>query len=237
MIRKPRILVVGIFVMDLIASTKKAPNSGETVIGLNFRTAPGGKGANQAVQCARLGANVTMVGRVGNDAYGRETVAAAAASGVDVSRVVVDAENPTGVSAITLEITETGAHNRIVVCPGANGAMTVEEISWIRDEVKNYDLVMLQFELPMFINEAVARWAHEAGVPVMVNPAPAAPVSPELFRCATFFSPNEHEAAAMAGHPIRVDDAGANEDDLRAVADIFREKGVENLIVTLACRA
>ena len=223
MIRKPRILVVGIFVMDLIASTKQAPNRGETVIGLNFRTAPGGKGANQAVQCARLGANVTMVGRVGNDAYGRETVAAAAASGVDVSRVVVDAENPTGVSAITLEITETGAHNRIVVCPGANGAMTVEEISWIRDEVKNYDLVMLQFELPMFINEAVARWAHEAGVPVMVNPAPAAPVSPELFRCATFFSPNEHEAAAMAGHPIRVDDAGANEDDLRAVADIFRE--------------
>ena len=85
----------------------------------------------------------------------------------------------------------------------------------------------------MFINEAVARWAHEAGVPVMVNPAPAAPVSPELFRCATFFSPNEHEAAAMAGHPIHVDDAGANEDDLRAVADIFREKGVENLIVTL----
>ena len=233
MIRKPRILVVGIFVMDLIASTKQAPNRGETVIGLNFRTAPGGKGANQAVQCARLGADVTMVGRVGNDAYGRETVAAAAASGVDVSRVVVDAENPTGVSAITLEITETGAHNRIVVCPGANGAMTVEEISWIRDEVKNYDLVMLQFELPMFINEAVARWAHEAGVPVMVNPAPAAPVSPELFRCATFFSPNEHEAAAMAGHPIRVDDAGANEDDLRAVADIFREKGVENLIVTL----
>lgn len=233
MIRKPRILVVGIFVMDLIASTKQAPNRGETVIGLNFRTAPGGKGANQAVQCARLGADVTMVGRVGNDAYGRETVAAAAASGVDVSRVVVDAENPTGVSAITLEITETGAHNRIVVCPGANGAMTVEEISWIRDEVKNYDLVMLQFELPMFINEAVARWAHEAGVPVMVNPAPAAPVSPELFHCATFFSPNEHEAAAMAGHPIRVDDAGANEDDLRAVADIFREKGVENLIVTL----
>ena len=224
--RKPRILVVGIFVMDLIASTKQAPNRGETVIGLNFRTAPGGKGANQAVQCARLGADVTMAGRVGDDAYGRETVAAAAAAGVDVSRVVVDAENPTGVSAITLEITETGAHNRIVVCPGANGAITVEEISWIRDEVKNYDLVMLQFELPMFINEAVARWAHDAGVPVMVNPAPAAPVSPELYRCAAFFSPNEHEAAAMSGHPIRVD-------DLRAVAEIFREKGVENLIVTL----
>ena len=83
MIRKPRILVVGIFVMDLIASTKQAPNRGEIVIGLNFRTAPGGKGANQAVQCARLGANVTMVGRVGNDAYGRETVAAAAASGLE----------------------------------------------------------------------------------------------------------------------------------------------------------
>ena len=80
--RKPRILVVGIFVMDLIASTKQAPNRGETVIGLNFRTAPGGKGANQAVQCARLGADVTMAGRVGDDAYGRETVAAAAAAGI-----------------------------------------------------------------------------------------------------------------------------------------------------------
>ena len=174
MIRKSPAYFVGI-----LPRTRSPPRTGpkprETVIGLNFRTAPGGKGANQAVQCARLGADVTMVGRVGNDAYGRETVAAAAASGVDVSRVVVDAENPTGVSAITLEITETGAHNRIVVCPGANGAMTVEEISWIRDEVKNYDLVMLQFELPMFINEAVARWAHEAGVPVMVNPLPPRP--------------------------------------------------------------
>ena len=231
--RKPRILVVGIFVMDLIASTKQAPNRGETVIGLNFRTAPGGKGANQAVQCARLGADVTMAGRVGDDAYGRETVAAAAAAGVDVSRVVVDAENPTGVSAITLEITETGAHNRIVVCPGANGAMTVEEISWIRDEVKNYDLVMLQFELPMFINEAVARWAHDAGVPVMVNPAPAAPVSPELYRCAAFFSPNEHEARDLSGVAIGHEGSHVDEASVRAAAAKLGEKGVEKLLITI----
>ena len=233
MLKKPRIMVIGIFVMDLIASTKKVPNSGETVIGMNFRTAPGGKGANQAVQCARLGADVTMVGRVGDDAYGRELVAVAAEAGVDVSHVVTDKNNPTGVSSIYLEVTETGAHNRIVVCPGANHAMTVEEISWIKDEIKNYDMLMLQFELPMFINEVAARWAHEAGVPVMVNPAPAAPISDGLLECTSYLSPNEHEAAAIAGHQLRTTADGVDMDDLSAVSEIFAAKGVQNLIITL----
>mgnify|MGYP003396973347 CR=1 FL=1 len=232
MLKKPNILVVGSFMMDLIASTRRAPKSGETVIGLKFQTAPGGKGANQAVQCARLGANVTMVGKIGNDAFGKIMTDTAAAAGVDVSHVLVDPAESSGVGHITLEVTEHGAQNRITVCPGANFTMTVEEVAWLKEEIGNYDLVMMQFELPMEVIETVAQWAHDAGVTVMINPAPAAPMSDKLLACATYISPNEHEAAVLANHAICVDN-GINFDDVRIVADAFQARGVENLIITM----
>ena len=232
MLKKPNILVVGSFMMDLIASTKRAPSSGETVVGLKFQTAPGGKGANQAVQCARLGAHVTMVGQVGNDAFGRIMTDTARSAGVDVSHVSVDPEESSGVGHITLEVTEHGAQNRITVCPGANFTLTVEDIAWLKDEIHAYDLVMMQFELPMPVIEAVAQWAHETGVKVMINPAPAAPMSAHLLSCSSYLSPNEHEAAILANHTIRVDN-GVNMEDVRIVADAFHAQGVENLIITL----
>lgn len=232
MLKRPKILVVGSFMMDLIASTKRAPNSGETVVGLKFQTAPGGKGANQAVQCARLGAHVTMVGQVGDDAFGRIMTETAAASGVDVGRVSVDKNESSGVGHILLEVTEHGAHNRITVCPGANFTITLEDVAWLKDGIKDYDLVMMQFEIPMAVNEAVAQWAKDAGVKVMINPAPAAPISDKLLSCATYISPNEHEAAILAKHTISVEN-GINFDDIQIVADAFQERGVENLIITL----
>lgn len=233
MLKKPKILVVGSFMMDLIASTKQAPKSGETIIGLKFQTAPGGKGANQAVQCARLGAHVTMVGQVGDDAFGKIMTDTAAAAGVDVSHVVVDKNESSGVGHILLEVTEHGAQNRITVCPGANFTLTVEDVAWLKEDIKNYDLLMMQFELPMEVIEAVAGWAHEAGVPVMVNPAPAAPISAKLLSCATYLSPNEHEAAIIADHPLRADESGVNMEDVQAVSEAFQARGVENLIITL----
>ena len=232
MLRKPNILVVGSFVMDLIASTRRAPNSGETVVGMKFQTAPGGKGANQAVQCARLGANVTMVGKVGDDAFGKIMTDTAAASGVDVSHVLVDPSESSGVGHITLEVSEHGAQNRITVCPGANFTMTVDEVAWLKDEIGKYDLVMMQFELPMEVIETVAQWAHDAGVIVMINPAPAAPISDKLLACSTYISPNEHEAAILANHSINVDN-GINFYDVDIVAKAFQARGVENLIITL----
>lgn len=233
MLKKPKILVVGSFMMDLIASTKQAPKSGETIIGLKFQTAPGGKGANQAVQCARLGAHVTMVGQVGDDAFGKIMTDTAAAAGVDVSHVTVDKNESSGVGHILLEVTEHGAQNRITVCPGANFTLTVEDVAWLKEDIKNYDLLMMQFELPMEVIEAVAGWAHEAGVPVMVNPAPAAPISAKLLSCATYLSPNEHEAAIIADHPLRADENGVNMEDVQAVSEAFQARGVENLIITL----
>lgn len=232
MLKKPKILVVGSFMMDLIASTKRAPKSGETVIGLKFQTAPGGKGANQAVQCARLGAHVTMVGQVGDDAFGKIMTDTAAAAGVDVSHVTVDPDESSGVGHIVLEVTEHGAQNRITVCPGANFTLTVDDVAWLRDEIKSYDLVMMQFELPMEVIEAVAQWAHDAGVIVMINPAPAAPLSDKLLSCTTYLSPNEHEAAILADHSIDVSD-GINFDDVDIVAKAFQAWGVENLIITM----
>ena len=139
MLKKPKILVVGSFMMDLIASTTRAPKSGETVIGKKFQTAPGGKGANQAVQCARLGAHVTMVGQVGDDAFGKIMLDTAAEAGVDVSKVSVDPNESSGVGHIVLEVTEHGAQNRITVCPGANFTLTVDDVAWLKDEIKNYD--------------------------------------------------------------------------------------------------
>ena len=230
--KKPRILVVGSFMMDLIASTPRAPHEGETVVGLKFRTAPGGKGANQAVQCARLGADVTMVGRVGNDAFGTALKNAAWEAGVDVTHVTVDENESSGVGSITLEVSETDARNRIVVCPGANFTMTREHIAWLQDRIGDYDMVMMQLELPMDIVETVAAWAKAAGVPVMLNPAPAAPLSDALLANVTYLSPNEHEAALLSGRTIAVED-GVNREDLQAVSGYFIDRGVSKLIITL----
>ena len=232
MLKKPKILVVGSFMMDLIASTSRAPKEGETVIGLNFRTAPGGKGANQAVQCARLGADVAMAGRVGADSFGTILKNAVKDAGVDVSHVTVDPEESSGVGHITLEVTEHNAKNRITVCPGANFTLTTEHLAWLKDAIGQYDMVIMQLELPMNVIEAVAKWAKDAGVPVMLNPAPAAPLSDELLSCVTYLSPNEHEAALMAGHEIDVSN-GINMDDVKTVAGWFADRGVSKLIITM----
>ena len=231
-LKKPNILVVGSFMMDLIASTRRVPNSGETVIGMKFQTAPGGKGANQAVQCARLGAHVTMVGQVGDDAFGKIMTDTAAAAGVDVSHVSVDPNESSGVGHITLEVTDDGAKNRITVCPGANFTLTVDDLAWLKDQIGQYDLVMMQFELPMPVIETVAQWAHDAGVIVMINPAPAAPRSDQRRAGPPDISPNQHEAALLAPHALD-GSHGRNMDDVAIVAKAFHDRGVENLIITM----
>lgn len=233
MLKKPKILVVGSFMMDLIASTPRAPASGETVVGTEFHTAPGGKGANQAVQCARLGAQVTMVGQVGDDSFGKLMTDTAAAAGVDVSHVTVDPKTSSGVGHILLEVSEHGAQNRITVVPGANFTLTTADVTWLKEGIRGFDMLMLQFELPMPVIETVAGYARDAGVPVMLNPAPAAPISELLLSCATYLSPNEHEAAILADQPLRVEENGVNMDDVANLAGAFRQRGVENLIITL----
>ena len=230
--KKPRILVVGSFMMDLIASAKRAPNLGETVIGFAFRTAPGGKGANQAVQAARLGAVTDMAGCVGTDSFGHEMIQALNASGVDTSHVKISPDFPTGVGHIEIQESPEGVQNRIIVVPGANYDLKPADLDWLKQGIKSYDMVIMQLELEMETIEYVARLAHDAGVPVMLNPAPAAALSDELLSCVTFFTPNETEAAILTG--VKTDAEGRlAEDNLKNAAAILMSKGVENVIITL----
>ena len=231
--RKPRILVVGSFVMDVIATTEQIPAAGQTVYGKSFHTAPGGKGANQALQCARLGAQVTMMGCVGDDLFGRQLLEPPLQAGVDVSHVVTRSGISSGVGHVTLEVTEHTAQNRIVVIPGANRTLTVEEVAWLKPEMASFDMVMLQLEIPIEVNLAVAGWAREAGVPVMLNPAPATDLDERLLKLVTYLTPNEQEASAETGLPLRMDQRGIQRDDLKKIAAALASKGVENVIITL----
>ena len=231
--RKPRILVVGSFVMDVIATTEKVPRSAQTVYGKSFHMAPGGKGANQALQCARLGAQVTMMGCVGDDLFGEKLIEPLKSAGVDVSHVLVRPGVSSGVGHVTLEVTEHSAQNRIIVIPGANRTLTVDEVAWIQDEIGTYDMVLLQLEVPLEVNRTVARWAKEAGVPVMLNPAPATDLDDELMRYVTYLTPNEQEASMETGLPLASDENGPCRADLQKIAAALWDKGVEHVIITL----
>lgn len=230
----PRILVVGSLVMDLITSTTKIPGAGETVIGCGFSSAPGGKGANQACQAARLGAQVTMVGKVGDDIFGQALIDSLAASGVDVSHIVKDSTSYSAVGNVQL-LQKDGKtlNNRIIVAPGANYQLLPEDLAFLEHSIKDYDMVMLQLEIPLETNIAVARWAAAAGVPVMLNPAPSAPLPQELLSCLTYISPNEHEAADLTG--ICLTDACGQLDGDRAAqaTKALHRSGVPHVLITL----
>lgn len=231
--RKPKILVVGSFVMDVIATTERVPASGQTVYGKSFHMAPGGKGANQALQCARLGADVTMMGCVGDDLFGQHLLETPRKSGVDVSHVVVRPGISSGVGHVTLEVTDHTAQNRIVVIRGANAALTLEDVAWIRDTIHTYDMVLLQLEIPLEVNRAVAGWAHAAGVPVMLNPAPATDLDEHLLQSVTYMIPNEQEASVETGLPLRTEGGALRQEDLEAIAAKLCSYGVEHVIITL----
>jgi len=231
---RPKILVTGSFVMDNIISTEIFPRSGQTIIGKSFRKAPGGKGANQAVQAARLGADVTLVGKIGLDADGDVLLDTCKQSGVNVSKVLRTEDTHTGCACVMLEeAVGESTKNRIIVAPGANMSITLDDVAFLKEEIKNYDLVILQLEIPMEINEFVAKCAFDAGVPVMLNPAPSAPLSDKLLSCLTYISPNEHEATDITGVNIAHEGKDANIDDVRAAANAMMAKGVKNVLITL----
>lgn len=224
---RPKILVVGSMNMDLVTSADRFVCAGETISGRSFRTAPGGKGANQAISAARLGADVRMIGRVGDDAFGRELIASAAESGVDTSFIQISKTSPTGIADIQIQNNPEGTENRIVVVPGANGELSGESLSGLDGMIDDFDMVMLQHEIPSEANEYVCKVAHAHGVPIMLNPAPAADVSREMMRLLTYISPNEHEAADICGIPANTD---------RSIAEIAHSliaAGTKNALITL----
>jgi ribokinase len=191
-----RVVVVGSINMDMVVATDTFPRLGETLFGTRFSTWPGGKGANQAVAAARLGAHVTMLGCVGADAFGAELKATLAREGID-TRYVTTSREATGIAAITV----TGGDNAIVVVPGANHALTPADLERADDAFAQADVVLAQLEVPVDTVLYAARLAQCHRKPFFLNPAPAVALPAELVALCTLLTPNQHELAIALQTP------------------------------------
>lgn len=218
------IIVVGSLNMDLVVRAPHMPASGETVIGSDFRTIPGGKGANQAVAAAKLGAQVTMVGRVGGDDFGRAQLRNLGELGIDTRYVTVDPDAATGIALITLD---AGGQNSIVLAAGANMRLTVADIGAARQTIAQADVLVCQLESPLEAVKHAIALAQNCGVRVILNPAPARNLDPETLSRVDFLIPNESETALLTG--IEVTDASS----ARRAANHLLQQGVGIVILTL----
>lgn len=216
-----RIAVVGSLMMDLVVRAPRLPAVGESLIAHSFQTFIGGKGGNQATAAARLGADVAMVGRVGDDDFGRAILANLRNEGIDTLDVFADPANGTGVA---VPIVLDDGNNAILAVPRANLAMGVADIERARSAIEGAGILMVQFEVGMAATEAAMRIARAAGRPVMLNPAPIAPHPPGLLALADVLLPNEVEAAALAP------EAGG---DHRREAEALLSRGPGAVVITL----
>jgi len=223
-----RIVVLGGINMDLVVRTPRFPRPGETVVGRDFFTTPGGKGANQAVACARLGARTALVGRVGADLFGPRLLGDLEREGVDASGVAQDPEAPSGVALIAVD--DTG-QNQIIQVPGANARCGSEEVERVARALVGADLLLLQLEVPPEASLESARRARALGVGVVFNPAPARPFPPDLLALTDWLTPNETEAEALVGFPVR----GPQEEE-RAVRALLDRAPLRGVVVTLGER-
>jgi ribokinase len=188
-----KICVVGSINMDLVAVSDKRPSSGETIIGKEFFTNPGGKGANQAVAAARLGSDVTMLGCVGDDLYGKNLIDNLISENVSVDNIRVTSKTTTGIAHIVLAEKD----NSIIVVPGANYIVDCQYIDQIAHIIKSSDMVLTQLEIPLESVVYLSKLCKDNNIPFLLNPAPAVPLPIELINNATYITPNESEAKVI----------------------------------------
>lgn len=193
-----RIVVVGSINMDLVTLAPRFPGPGETQLGERFVTVPGGKGANQAVAAARLGAEVTLVGAVGDDLFGRQLREGLATEGVNLDHVAQLQGEGSGTASITV----AEGDNQIVVVPAANARVSPAQVERARDAIGRADAVLVQMEIPLETVEATVRLGNRLRVPVILNPAPAQPVPQEWLRLVRYVTPNQHELAILLGGSV-----------------------------------
>jgi ribokinase len=220
--KEPKIAVIGSLNMDLVVEVDSPPQVGETKFGKSVRFIPGGKGANQAVALAKLGAFATMVGAVGNDAFGNQMMKAMEQVGVDMSRVKQLDDAQTGVASILL----TEGDNSIIVISGANALCSPEDVDRHEDAITQADLVLLQLEIPLGTIAHAIRTAKRLHKIVMLNPAPARELPPELLRNVDYITPNRLELAALCSMDV-------TDESLNEAMKALQEQGVRNVITTL----
>lgn len=187
--KKPVITVVGSINMDLVVSIDRRPLQGETILGNHFQTIPGGKGANQAVAAARLGAEVHMIGRVGEDEFGSSLLKFLKKEGVFLDGVEPVTDEASGVAVITLAEQD----NSIVVVQAANKYVTPKYLQRFEERIAKSDIVLVQLEIPLETVEEVARLCHKHKTTFILNPAPAQALTPKLLEFANYITPNETE--------------------------------------------
>jgi ribokinase len=213
--------------MDLVVQAARIPLPGETIIGRGFQTFPGGKGANQAVAAARLGARVTLIGSVGADEFGARLLDNLKAADVDVTHVRVDPQAASGIAMITLE---EGGQNSIVVAPGANMELSPEDVSAAWQQLGDIDVIAMPLESPLESVVEAARLARAGGGRVVLNPAPAQPLPDELLCQVDVLVPNESETALLTGLPVET--AAEAEQAARTLL----ARGVGAVVLTLGGR-
>jgi ribokinase len=214
-----KILIVGSVNMDLVVRVPHSPKPGETVLGGDFETFPGGKGANQAVAAARMGGEVTMVGRVGNDNFGDTLIQGMVNDNIKTTYLVKDSEAPTGIAMIAVA---ADGENMIVVASGANYQVSPDDVNNARDIMRDTDLLLLQLECPMEAVTAAVDLAQAYDVPVVLNPAPAQPLSQHLLSNINALTPNEEELLMLTG-----------EKEISKAIRKSMDWGVKNLVITL----
>ena len=221
-----KICVVGSLNMDLVVNVETMPKKGQTLIGGDFKEVPGGKGANQAVAMARLGADVSMIGKVGNDGFGQTLLEALKNDNVNTSYIYKE-EGPSGVATITVD---KNAENSIVVAPGANFTLVKEDIDKNIEAIKSSDIVVVQLETPLETINYTLKKAKELGKYTILNPAPAVNLDDSIIKNVDLLTPNETELEILSGVSINC------EDDILKASKIMIEKGVKELIVTLGSK-
>ena len=224
----PRIAVIGSNMVDLVTYVNRMPVKGETIEAPSFEMGHGGKGANQAVAAARLGAKVFMVTKVGDDGFADNTIRNLAQHGVDTTHVGRVAGMSSGVAPIMVE---PSGENSILIVKGANNALLPADIEAAADDLKTCDLILLQLEVPLETVYAALEFGKRHGVKTLFNPAPATPgLDPDKVRLADFFVPNETELATLTGLPVET------EAEIETAARTLLASGVGTVIVTMGSR-
>jgi ribokinase len=221
------IVVVGSSNTDMIIRLDRLPRPGETILGGEFITAAGGKGANQAVSAARAGGNVAFIARLGRDMLGEQAIAGFAKDRINVDHVFRDREAPSGVALIFVA---KDGENSIAVASGANGRLSPADVREAKKVIAGASVVIMQLEIPLETVQAAARIAAEAGAYVILNPAPARQLPDRLLRHISILTPNETEAELLTGIKVDSDSAAAK------AAAVLRARGVRTVIITLGAR-
>lgn len=225
--KKKGILVVGSANMDMVARTSRFPRPGETILGSSFGLFPGGKGANQAVCCAKLGGEVYFLGKMGNDLFRDKLVSAMKRDGVRTDGLLVDETSPTGIASITID---RGGENQIVVISGSNMNLTPADITRKRSLFAKAAILLAQLEIPLQTVERAFQLAKERGILTLLNPAPGRRLPASLLKMVDVLTPNRTELRQIAGMPP------SGEEDIARGAHTLLARGVGKIVVTLGAR-